>query len=288
MLYSTWSWGNKLLWGYNIDDDANLRSTYEYVVKSSVNWFDTADSYGTGALIGRSEELLGQFSNSSKMSKPAYICTKLAPFPWVVGKQAMLRKLLASEQRLCRSIDMVQLYWPPTWQWQEDAYLQALAEGVQTGHANQIGLSNFGPRALRRVTDKLEAQGLQVYTNQVQFSLLSRQPLINGIAERCAEQNIRLIGYSPLALGLLADKYSIDRLPKGPRAILFREYLPVIEPLLTELRDIARARMKTVSQVVLNWSLNKGILPLVGVRSVEQVSSFAFSHFVRCFCADFL
>jgi pyridoxine 4-dehydrogenase len=60
-------------------------------------------------------------------------------------------------------------------------------------------------------------------------------------------------------------------LPKGPRALLFREYLPVMDPLLSVLREIAKQRRKTVPQVALNWNLQKGFLVLVGMRNVEQV-----------------
>jgi len=67
--------------------------------------------------------------------------------------------------------------------------------------------------------------------------------------EVCEENSIQLIGYSSLGLGLLTDKYSIDKLPTGPRAILFREYLPGMKVLLDELRDIAKARNKSVPQV---------------------------------------
>jgi pyridoxine 4-dehydrogenase len=69
---------------------------------------------------------------------------------------------------------------------------------------------------------------------------------------------------------LLTDKYTVDKLPAGPRGLLFRETLPKIAPLLSELRDVARQRGKTVPQVALNWNLQKGFLLLVGVRSVEQ------------------
>lgn len=139
---------------------------------------------------------------------------------------------------------------------------------------------------------------------QIQFSLLSRYPLTSGLTEVCDELGIRPIAYSPLALGLLTDKYTIDkyvhthvnvfylhciwfhavchfnpnlhpnsfkpsssqpippllrslvltittpcRLPKGPRSILFREFLPIMTPLLDTLRDIAKQRKKTVGQV---------------------------------------
>ena len=61
-----------------------------------------------------------------------------------------------------------------------------------------------------------------------------------------------------------------NSLPKGPRSILFREYLPAITPLLNELRSIAKYRHKTVSQIALNWIIQKGFLVLVGARTIEQ------------------
>lgn len=60
---STWSWGNKFLWNYSPSQDPQLHDTYQYLVSNGINWFDTADSYGTGAITGRSETLLGQFSS---------------------------------------------------------------------------------------------------------------------------------------------------------------------------------------------------------------------------------
>ena len=82
-----------------------------------------------------------------------------------------------------------------------------------------------------------------MHTNQVQFSLLSTLPLVSGLTDVCEELDIQPIGYSPLALGLLTDKYTIDKLPNSfARAVLFREYLPSISPLLDVLRDIARVR----------------------------------------------
>lgn len=59
-------------------------------------------------------------------------------------------------------------------------------------------------------------------------------------------------------------------LPSGPRRILFREYLPVMTSLLDELRDVAKSRRKTVPQVALNWIMQKGFIPLVGMRSMKQ------------------
>lgn len=275
----TWAWGNRFLWQYNQEDDDELQRTFNYVVSQGVNWFDTADSYGTGELEGQSEKLLGRFDAAyrGKNRGQAKFATKLAPFPTRVGREPMYRAGLESVERLQRPIDIVQLHWPPYWvlpqlnDWFTDEYLCAFSRLIEEKQATQIGVSNYGPKSLRRVDAAAHSAGTKVYSNQVQFSLLSRYPLENGLAETCAELGIQPIGYSPLALGLLADKYKYPfNLPSDPRSLLFREFLPKIEPLLMVLRDIASKRGKSVSQVVLNWNLQKGFLLLVGVRSVQQ------------------
>ena len=57
----TWAWGNKFLWGYDETMDQELQEAFNLAINSGVNLFDTADSYGTGRLNGRSELLLGRF-----------------------------------------------------------------------------------------------------------------------------------------------------------------------------------------------------------------------------------
>eukprot|EP01041_Mallomonas_annulata_P007983 gene7983-16336_t len=268
----TWAWGNRLLWGYDQNNDTKLLNTFKYVVSNGINWFDTADSYGTGSYNGRSEELLGQFLKelSIKERNKLSICTKIAPYPWRIGYSSFENAARQSIYRLQRPIDMIQLHWPPFLGWQELEYFSALNNLVNNGEATQIGLSNYGPKTLRRAAQFMGIKGNKIFSNQVQFSLLSRYPLTNGLSETCNELNIQLIGYSSLALGLLSDSYSIDKLPNGPRSILFREYLPAIQPLLGELRDIAKSRGKSVAQVALNWSLSKNALVLVGMRTVDQ------------------
>ena len=57
----TWSWGNKLFWNYQSTNDDDLRETYNEALRRGFDLIDTADSYGTGNLQGRSELLIGKF-----------------------------------------------------------------------------------------------------------------------------------------------------------------------------------------------------------------------------------
>ena len=165
----TWAWGNRFLWNYSKDQDDELAKAYLYSVKKGINWFDTADSYGTGSLEGQSEKLLGQFREQlPKSAKSPYICTKLAPYPWRVGPDSMKKAANESIQRLNQpKIDVLQLHWPPSLQWQEQSYLKAFSELVDDDQATQIGVSNYGPIGIKRVQNILKQYGLQVYSNQV-------------------------------------------------------------------------------------------------------------------------
>lgn len=85
----TWAWGNKFLWGYDPQMDPQLQAVFNYCVENGVTLFDTGDSYGTGRLKGRSESLLGQFSQAYQGDHRNQICvgTKLAPYPWRLTRQ---------------------------------------------------------------------------------------------------------------------------------------------------------------------------------------------------------
>lgn len=61
MGFGTWAWGNQLLWGYQEQMDGVLQETFDLALRNGITLFDTADSYGTGRLNGKSEKLLGRF-----------------------------------------------------------------------------------------------------------------------------------------------------------------------------------------------------------------------------------
>ncbi len=87
---------------------------------------------------------------------------------------------------------------------------------------------------------------------QVQYSLVSRSLQQQAIRSVCQDLGVQLISYSPLGLGLLTDKYDVEagRLPAGARALVFKQILPGLRPLITEMRRIAEARKKSVPQVL--------------------------------------
>lgn len=272
----TWAWGNRLLWGYDESMDDQLQAVFNLCVSSGVTLFDTGDSYGTGKLNGRSEQLLGQFSQAYQGVGKEDICiaTKLAAYPWRLTRTAMVSAGKASAQRLGRNVDLVQMHWSTAnyAPWQEGALLDGLADLYEQGLVKGVGLSNYGPKRLKWVYKRFSERGVPITTLQVQYSLLSTYPVTElGLKDVCDELGIKLIAYSPLALGLLTGKYSEKGpYPQGLRGVVCRQLLPGMRPLLASLRDIATSKHKTLSQVALNWCICKGTIPIPGAKSVTQ------------------
>eukprot|EP00746_Dinoflagellata_sp_MGD_P013492 gnl/MRDRNA2_/MRDRNA2_129190_c0_seq1.p1 gnl/MRDRNA2_/MRDRNA2_129190_c0~~gnl/MRDRNA2_/MRDRNA2_129190_c0_seq1.p1 ORF type:complete len:475 (-),score=86.85 gnl/MRDRNA2_/MRDRNA2_129190_c0_seq1:95-1519(-) len=281
----TWAWGNKLLWGYDEGMDSSLQEAFNSAVDAGVNFFDTGDSYGTGALEGRAESLLGQFRSEYKGKKgreDLVFGTKLASYPWRLTGGSFESALKASSKRLqTEPVELMQLHWSTVnyAPWQEGALVDGLVRCYDAGLAKAVGASNYGPQQLRKLHATLRERGVPLASNQVQFSLLSLEPLTSGLLDVSMELGITPIAYSPLALGLLSGKYTGDlqvdepQLPKGPRGLLFRQILPGLAPLLRTMQSIAEARGKTVAQVAINWCICKGTVPIVGAKNSQQVKN---------------
>lgn len=272
----TWAWGNQLLWGYNESMNDQLQEVFNLCVSNGVTLFDTGDSYGTGRLNGQSERLLGRFSQEYQGFGKENICiaTKLAAYPWRWSRQSMIRACKASAQRLGRNVDLVQMHWSTAnyAPWQEEGLLDGLADLYEQGLVKGVGLSNYGPKRLQYVHQKFSQRGVPITTLQVQYSLLSTYPVTElELKDVCDELGIKLIAYSPLALGLLTGKFSEKGpFPKGIRGLLFRQLLPGVRSLLACLKEVAQSRSKTMSQVAINWCICKGTIPIPGAKSLEQ------------------
>lgn len=277
----TWAWGNRLLWDYSPEMDSDLQQVFNFCVSQGITLFDTGDSYGTGRFNGRSESLLGDFSQSYQgiNANNIILATKLAPYPWRLTANSMKRAYAASSQRLQRPVDLVQLHWSTAnyLPWQEKPLLRGLAELYQEGKVKGVGVSNFGGKRLRQVHKLLADWGVPLRSLQVQYSLLSTAPVTQlSVKEVCDELGIQLIAYSPLALGLLTGKYNLNsQLPKGLRKRVFKQVLPKMTNLQGCLDELAALHGKTVPQVALNWCIRKGTLPIPGAKNLAQAQENA-------------
>ncbi len=266
-----WAWGDRIFWGgRRLYSDADSRAAFEASVAAGITFVDTAEVYG----LGRAERLLGQFMRES--GQQVTIATKFYPMPWRWAKGAMRRALRGSLRRLGVSrVDLYQIHFPvpprPIEFW-----VDALADMVQEDLTRAVGVSNYDTDQMRRAYEVLARRGVTLASNQVEYSLLHRDPEQNGLMAACEELGVRLIAYSPLAKGLLTGKYTPENLPTGLRKRSFREKAGRVQPLVARLREIGEAHGgKTPAQVALNWTIRKGVLPIPGARNAQQAEQNA-------------
>lgn len=271
----TWSWGNRVLFDYDPSHDAELERAFEEAITRGVSLFDTADSYGTGRLNGRAEKLLGDFMRkNASITSDIKIATKYASYPWRLTRKSIVNAAARSAERLGRPADVGQIHWSASSYapWQERVLWDGLADAMEQGFCQEIGVSNFGPKALERMDKYLrQERGVRLASAQVQVSLLSRQHVqAGGLCEVAERLGVGVIGYSPLCLGLLSGKYGEGRWPGGPRGVLFERLKPRV--LLPCLERIARRRGVSPAQIAVAWCASKNIVVLVGARTFEQVN----------------
>jgi aryl-alcohol dehydrogenase-like predicted oxidoreductase len=265
----TWAWGDRLMWGYgsNSDDDADIRQAFDVSLENGANWFDTAEVYG----MGRSERFLGEFI--PKATTDVLVATKFFPFPWRLRKQALLRSLKKSLKRLHLSrVDLYQIHMP-FGQWTKPEYLATLADAVHAGLTRAVGVSNFNTEKTRLANEMLQAAGVPLASNQVEYSLFDRRIEKNGLLDYCLENEITVIAYSPLAKGMATGKYGPENPPPGPRKRIYPpEKLEHSQPLIHLLKEIGAAYGKTPAQVALNWTICKGTVPIPGAKNAKQAA----------------
>ncbi|MBT3391879.1 MAG: aldo/keto reductase [Chloroflexi bacterium] len=264
-----WAWGDRMVWGYGGSSysDADIREAFDVSLANGTNWFDTAEIYG----MGRSERFLGEFLPTT--TKEVLVATKFFPFPWRVRKEALLRRLKKSLERLqLNQVDLYQIHMP-FGQWSKPAYVSALAEAVHAGLTRAVGVSNFNTEKTRLANETLQAAGVPLASNQVEYSLFDRRIENNGLLDYCLKNDITVIAYSPLAKGMVTGKYSPDNPPPGPRKRMYPpEKLHRAQPLIDLLKEIGTIREKTPAQVALNWTICKGTVPIPGAKNARQAA----------------
>lgn len=272
--FGTWAWGNKLIWGYEPDKkDHILAETFKAACAGGLTLIDTADSYGTGSLNGRSETLLGSFMEklTANEKENIKIATKLAPYPWRLGRKGLRKAFFASKSRLNNHLDRVQLHWSTSRYapWQEESLIEGLADLICEGFAKEIGVSNVGPKRLELIHNNLAKRGIALASVQIQFSLLS--PIDTNILEICKDLNIELLAYSPLALGILAISPENNETPKTYiRRQLFNRLLPQTIRLRQCLNQIAKDKEVSQVEVALNWCRSHEAIPIPGLTTPKQ------------------
>jgi len=238
----------------------------EVSLEAGVNLFDTAAMYS----IGAAELRLGELSRG----KDVLIATKF-PGGFSFKEEDLPKQLAASLARLGRdSIELYQHHFPMP-RLSIPKLMVQLADVVEAGKVKAVGVSNYSAELMREAHAALAKRGIPLASNQVEYSLLKRQPEVNGVLDACRELGITLIAQSPLAGGMLTGKYSAKNRPGG----FFRRILPqynrktldAIQPVIKLLREIGERYSKTPSQVALRWLIeNPIVLPIPGAKNGKQ------------------
>ncbi len=273
----TWSWGDAPFWGYGgAPDRTEIAAAFRASLDAGVTFFDTAEMYGGGG----SERLLGTLAREA--DDPIMIASKFAPYPHRLSARTLHTALDRTRARIgIPTLDLYLVHWPYTLL-RIEAMMDALAEAVRAGKVRAVGVSNFNATQMRRAHDRLARHGIPLAANEVRYNILARQPETNGVLAACRELDVALIAHSPLVHGLLAgaDDDGSPLRVAGPRRFLpaYRdERLRAIHATAMILRDIARARERTIAQVALNWLLcqDDRIIPIPGAKRAAHVRANA-------------
>lgn len=249
-----------------------------------VTHFDLANNYGPP--YGSAEENFGRImaADFRPWRDELLISTKAGydMWPGPYGNKGSRKYLLASlDQSLRRmGLDYVDIFYShrvdPDTPLEETA--GALAQAVRSGRALYVGISSYSPDLTRRMHEILAGEGVRLLIHQPSYSMLNRW-IEAELLPVLAELGIGCIAFSPLAQGMLTDKY-LDGVPPDARAArgtsLDRRWLGEANlARVRALNDIARARGQSLAQMALAWTIRdpRVTSALVGARTVQQLDN---------------
>jgi L-glyceraldehyde 3-phosphate reductase len=249
-----------------------------------VTHFDLANNYGPP--YGSAEENFGQilrkdfrgYRNELLISSKAG--WDMWPGPYGIGgsRKYLLASLDESLQRM--GLDYVDIFYShrPTADVPLEETMGALAQAVRQGKALYVGISSYSPGRTREAAQILKSQGVSLLIHQPSYSMLNRW-IEKGLLSTLEELGVGCIAFSPLAQGLLTNKY-MHGVPDNSRAkgegsflkdFLSKENLKRVQGL----NDIASARGQSLAQMAIAWVLRdkRVTSALIGARNVEQLDN---------------
>jgi L-glyceraldehyde 3-phosphate reductase len=272
-----------LWWNFGHDRPFELgRAIVRRAFDLGITHFDLANNYGPP--YGSAEENFGRMlaTDLAPYRDELVVSTKAGydMWPGPYGDRGSRKYLLASlDQSLGRlGLDYVDIFYshrtdPET---PLEETMGALATAVQQGKALYAGISSYSAAKTAEAAAVLRDLGVKLLIHQPSYSLLNRW-IEPELLEVLGEEGIGCITFSPLAQGMLTDKY-LDGIPSGSRAD--RDYALSPELLTDEalekirvLNEIARGRGQSLAQMALAWTLRdpRVTSTLIGASSVEQL-----------------
>ncbi len=266
------------------DDYQRSRAILLHAFDRGVVHLDLANNYGPPP--GSAEQTLGCVLREDMRGHrdELFISTKAGyeMWPGPYGNWGSRKSLMASiDQSLTRmGLDYVDLFYTHRYDplTPLDETLQALVDIVRQGKALYVGISRWPLAATKHAIQYLRDRDVPPLIYQGRLNLLDRAPQEEGILQLCQREGLGFISFSPLAQGLLTDRYLSGSAPEGSR--MTREHFLKSEMLTPELLQQlqawdtqAKETGHTLAQSALSWVLHQeGVTSvLVGASSVEQL-----------------
>ncbi|MBR4482122.1 MAG: aldo/keto reductase [Prevotella sp.] len=267
----------------SVDPYERSREITHYAFDHGITHFDLANNYGP--VYGSAEETMGRLMDEDfrPYRDELFISTKAGydMWPGPYGDWGSRKYLMASlDQSLKRmKIDYVDLFYShrydPNTPLEET--LQALVDIVRQGKALYVGISNWPLEPLKFGYEYLKAHDVPLLIYQGRLNMLNREPMDEGILDFCADNGVGFIAFSPLAQGLLTDRY-LNGIPQDSRMskgkFLREEMLtPELLAKLQYYNEVAEGRNETLAEMALAWILHqRGVTSvLVGASSTAQL-----------------
>jgi aryl-alcohol dehydrogenase-like predicted oxidoreductase len=255
----------KLAYGGGPASRDEEQRAFDASVAAGATLFDTAEMYGAGA----SERRLGELAHG----RDVLIATKFPP-NLLSRANGMPRALERSLELLQRTtVDLYMHHYPSRWV-SIARLMNLMADAVERGQVRAVGVSNYSADQMRLAHRVLGDRGVPLASNQIEYSLLHRQPETDGVLDACRELGVTLIANQPLANGALTGKFVAGATPPG-----FRRFMPrfrgkereAVAPVVALLREIGAAHDRSPAQVALRWLIeNELVLPIPGAKNGRQ------------------
>ena len=262
---------------------ANQRKILRRAFDLGITHFDLANNYGPP--YGAAEENFGDHLDRdfAAYRDEIIISTKAGYDMWdgPYGDLGSRKYLLASlDQSLERmGLDYVDIFYSHRFDSETplEETMGALATAVTSGKALYVGISNYDPHQTERAKQILDSMGVPLLIHQPKYSMFYRTAE-EGLLDTLGRLGVGSIVFSPLAQGLLTDRYLDGNVPKNSRAAkskhlsgqqVSQEYLVAAK----RLNEIAASRGQSLAQLALSWVLRQPTVTsaLIGASSVKQL-----------------
>jgi L-glyceraldehyde 3-phosphate reductase len=273
------------LWHNFGDNDSfkNARNLLKCAFDNGITHFDLANNYGPSP--GSAEKNFGKILKKDfKNYRDEMIISSKAGYGMWDGpygdngsKKYLISSLDQSLQRM--NLDYVDIFYHhrPDNDTPLEETMVALDLIVRQGKALYVGLSNYRPERAKKAFKILKNLGTPCLIHQPRYSLFDRW-IEDGLLDLLGDSGVGAICFSPLAQGMLTDKY-INGLPKDSRAVKESPFLntnTVLEmlPKIKGLNEIAKSRNQNLAQMAISWILkdNRITSVLIGASKTTQIS----------------